>query len=61
MHKIEDGCKLSGLCGASGTRMFAIITAEANELGADIHDRMPLILAPTHSVRWPSDDADPRD
>jgi putative SOS response-associated peptidase YedK len=27
-------------------RTFAIITTEANELVAEIHDRMPLILSP---------------
>src|SRR5262245_13950117 len=27
-------------------RTFAIITTDANELVADIHDRMPVILAP---------------
>jgi putative SOS response-associated peptidase YedK len=42
-------------------RTFAIITTRTNELGADIRDRMPLILAPTHYVRWPSDDPDPRE
>ena len=31
------------------------------ELVADIHDRMPLILAPTDYVRWLSDEYDPRD
>jgi putative SOS response-associated peptidase YedK len=30
-------------------RTFAIITPGANALVADIHDRMPLILAPTRS------------
>jgi putative SOS response-associated peptidase YedK len=28
-------------------RTFAIIKTDANELGIAIHDRMPLILAPT--------------
>jgi putative SOS response-associated peptidase YedK len=27
-------------------RTFAIITIDANELIANIHDRMPLVLAP---------------
>jgi putative SOS response-associated peptidase YedK len=40
-------------------RTFAIISADANELVADIHDRMPLILRPTDQVRWLSDDPDP--
>jgi putative SOS response-associated peptidase YedK len=31
---------------------FAIITTDANELVADIHDRMPVILAPDDSTRW---------
>jgi putative SOS response-associated peptidase YedK len=40
-------------------RTFAIITTDANELVAAIHDRMPLILRPTDHVRWLSDDPDP--
>jgi putative SOS response-associated peptidase YedK len=32
-------------------RTFAIITTAANELVAEIHDRMPLILAPTGRTR----------
>ena len=42
-------------------RTFAIITTPANELVAEIHDRMPLILAPADYVRWLSDEPDPRD
>jgi len=33
----------------------------ANELVAEIHDRMPLILAPGDYVRWLSDKPDPGD
>jgi putative SOS response-associated peptidase YedK len=40
---------------------FAIITTDANELVAEIHDRMPLILAPADYARWLSDDPDPHD
>jgi putative SOS response-associated peptidase YedK len=40
---------------------FAIITTDANELVAEIHDRMPLILAPTDCICWLSDEPDPRD
>jgi hypothetical protein len=36
-------------------RTFAIITTDANELVADIHDRMPLILAPSDYARWLSE------
>ena len=43
------------------TRTFAIITTDANELVADIHNRMPLILAPADYVRWLSDEPDPSD
>ena len=42
-------------------RTFAIITTDANELVAEIHDRMPLILAPTDYSRWLSDEPDPGD
>jgi putative SOS response-associated peptidase YedK len=41
-------------------RTFAIITTDANELMAEIHDRMPLILARADYVRWLSDEPDPR-
>ena len=42
-------------------RTFAIITTDANELVGEIHDRMPLILAPADYVRWLSDEPDPHD
>jgi len=42
-------------------RTFTIITTDANELVAHIHDRMPLILAPGDYVRWLGDEPDPRD
>ena len=42
-------------------RTFAIITIDANELVADIHDRMPVILAPPDYTRWLGDEPDPRD
>ena len=32
-------------------RTFAVITTDANELVADIHDRMPAILAPGDYTR----------
>jgi putative SOS response-associated peptidase YedK len=48
---------------ASGdwNRTFAVITTDANEMVADIHDRMPVILAPGDYARWLSDEPDPRD
>jgi putative SOS response-associated peptidase YedK len=42
-------------------RTFAIITTDSNELVADIHDRMPVILAPTDYARWLCEEPDPRD
>jgi putative SOS response-associated peptidase YedK len=42
-------------------RTFAVITTDANELVADIHDRMPAILPPEGYTRWLSDEPDPRD
>jgi putative SOS response-associated peptidase YedK len=42
-------------------RTFSIITTDANALVAEIHERMPLILAREHYVRWLGEDADPRD
>ena len=42
-------------------RTFAVITTNANSLVADIHDRMPLILAPDDYARWLGDEPDPDD
>ena len=42
-------------------RTFAIITTDASELVAEIHDRMPLILSAADYTRWLSDDPDPGD
>jgi putative SOS response-associated peptidase YedK len=42
-------------------RTFAIITTDANELVADIHHRMPVILAPPDYARWLGEEPDPRD
>jgi putative SOS response-associated peptidase YedK len=41
-------------------RTFAVITTDANEMVADIHDRMPVILAPTDYGRWLSGEPDLR-
>ena len=40
-------------------RTFAIITTDANELVAGIHDRMPVILAPRDYAQWLSEEPDP--
>ena len=42
-------------------RTFAIITTDANELVAEIHNRMPLILASPDYTRWLGDEPDPGD
>jgi putative SOS response-associated peptidase YedK len=43
-------------------RSFAVITTNANELVANIHDRMPVIISPENYDRWLSPlDPDPRD
>jgi putative SOS response-associated peptidase YedK len=42
-------------------RTFAIITTNSNDLVADIHDRMPVILAPADYARWIGEESDPRD
>jgi putative SOS response-associated peptidase YedK len=41
-------------------RTFTILTTEANELVATLHDRMPVILAPDDRDRWLTD-PDPAD
>jgi putative SOS response-associated peptidase YedK len=38
-----------------------VITTEANELVDSIHNRMPLILAPSDYEEWLSDHPDPRE
>jgi putative SOS response-associated peptidase YedK len=40
-------------------RTFAIITTNANELVAEIHDRMPLIITAGDYARWLGEEADP--
>ena len=42
-------------------RTFAVITTDANQLVAEIHDRMPLILAPEDYLRWLGEEPDARD
>jgi putative SOS response-associated peptidase YedK len=43
-------------------RTFAVITCPANELVADIHDRMPVIIPAAAYDRWLSDiEPDPHD
>jgi putative SOS response-associated peptidase YedK len=43
-------------------RTFAVITTEANTLVAEIHDHMPVIVAPENYTRWLSPiEPDPRD
>ena len=42
-------------------RTFAVITTDANALVVDIHDRMPLILAPGDCERWLGEEPDPAD
>jgi hypothetical protein len=42
-------------------RLHSVITMDANELVAKIHDRMPLIIAPGDYERWLSDEPDPHD
>ena len=42
-------------------RTFCVITTNANELVAEIHDRMPVILPPSAYDRWLGLDPDPQD
>ena len=55
------GALTGGASSGEWVRTFAIITTDANELVAEIHDRMPLILAPADYSRWLSDEPDPGD
>jgi putative SOS response-associated peptidase YedK len=53
---MKDGRRSASLgCGS------AVVTTEGNEMVADIHDRMPAILAPSDYACWLSDDPDPCD
>jgi putative SOS response-associated peptidase YedK len=38
-----------------------VITTDANQLAAEIHDRMPLILARKDYLWWLGEEPDPRD
>jgi putative SOS response-associated peptidase YedK len=40
---------------------YAIVTTDADELSAPIHDRMPLIVHPRRYDAWLSRDAEPQD
>lgn len=42
-------------------KTFAVVTSEANELVGEIHNRMPVIIAPEDRDRWLSEEPDPRD
>jgi putative SOS response-associated peptidase YedK len=42
-------------------RTFAIVTTDANELVAEIHDRMPVILARSAYERWLGEHPDPHE
>lgn len=42
-------------------RTFAVITCEANEMVAEIHDRMPVIIAKEDYERWLSSEPNPSD
>ncbi|MBB3455072.1 putative SOS response-associated peptidase YedK [Rhizobium sp. BK313] len=42
-------------------KMFAVITCAPNEMMAQIHDRMPVILHPEDYERWLSPEPDPYD
>ena len=42
-------------------RTFTIVTTDANELVAQLHDRMPVIIAPADRERWMNPDEAPHD
>jgi putative SOS response-associated peptidase YedK len=42
-------------------RTFAIITTDSNELVAEIHNRIPVILPASAYVRWLAEEEDPRE
>jgi putative SOS response-associated peptidase YedK len=50
---VREPARSRGSQGAAAdwVRTFAIITTDANELVAEIHDGVPLILAPGNNAR----------
>lgn len=42
-------------------KTFAVITCQANALVAEIHDRMPVVIAPDDYRRWLGEETDPAD
>jgi putative SOS response-associated peptidase YedK len=59
VHRLWENWKAT----ASGEwiRTFAVITTDANELVAVIHDLMPLIVPRENYTRWFCGEPDPRD
>src|SRR5205823_1304657 len=63
-RRFHMGYEAAGPIAAAGslwTRTFAVLTTESNELVAEVHDRMPVILKPEDYDRWLGNDPDPRD
>jgi putative SOS response-associated peptidase YedK len=60
---VREPARSRGSQGAAAdwVRTFAIITTDANELVAEIHDGVPLILAPGNNARWLGEEPDPHD
>jgi putative SOS response-associated peptidase YedK len=65
---MKDGAPfgLAGLCknwqeptSGEWIRTFAIITTGSNEMVAEIHDRMLVILMPRDYARWLGEEPDP--
>jgi putative SOS response-associated peptidase YedK len=57
---IWEGWKRPGT--AEWVRTFAVVTTAANDLVAQIHDRMPVIIPPIAYDRWLANvEPDPRD
>ena len=46
---------------ASGSGRWRSFTTDANELVADVHDHIPVILAPADYARWLGEEPNPRD
>ncbi len=53
--------ELEGPKDGEWVRTFAVLTTNANQLVADIHDRMPVILPPDAYDPWLGLEPDPRD
>jgi putative SOS response-associated peptidase YedK len=57
---VWEGLRAAGRIGGEAAVGVGDVMANVHELVADIHDRMPVILAAGDYVRWLGEEPDPR-